>query len=322
LYSTDISPYFQNFYGSTSNESTYELSLTNRAFVNSTADMISSITNASDSGFSGVGIFSPTPDSAIIYYDSYEDEYNSGKTMLAMNLITDRIVASAPGAREGVTATATVRTMLAPADVINDTSMPIAILLGLAFIAAASIAIIYPAFEKNNRVRALQYCNGVSPFALWFGYLLFDIQFILIQSLIVWGLLFVGHPGDFWYAPNYILGVFILFGIATYLGVYLLSLVTKKAAFAIAAGIHVLLFVLYVVSYVMNQSFGNLGNLFSTYSYIQYGLGLSSPGANLARALFVASNTFGILCGKYGTADISTPFSYDRYGGVYANLLI
>jgi ATP-binding cassette subfamily A (ABC1) protein 3 len=322
LYSTDISPYFQTFYGSTSNESTSELSLTSRVFVNSTADMISSITDASDSGFAGFGIFAPTPDSAIIYYYSFVDDYDSGNSMLAMNLITDRIVASTPGTSGGKTATATTRTMRTPADIINFTSMPIAILLGLAFITAASIAIIYPAFEKNNRVRALQYCNGVSPFALWFGYLLFDMQFILIQSLIVWGLLFVGRPGDFWYAPNYILGVFILFGIATYLGVYLLSLITKKAAFAIAAGIHVLLFVLYIVSYVMNQSFGNVGNLYSTYSYIQYGLGLSSPGANLARALFVASNSFGVLCDKYGTADISTPFSYDRYGGVYTNLLI
>lgn len=32
-------------------------------------------------------------------------------------------------------------------------------------------------------------------------------------------------------------------------------------------------------------------------------------------------NTFDSLCGKFGDADVSNPFSYDRYGGVYANLI-
>lgn len=72
----------------------------------------------------------------------------------------------------------------------------------------------------------------------------------------------------------------------------------------------------------MNQSFGNTWNLHQTYSSIQYGLGLSSPAANLARAMFVASNSFDILCGKYGTADVAKPFAYVRYGSVYANLLL
>jgi ATP-binding cassette, subfamily A (ABC1), member 3 len=75
-------------------------------------------------------------------------------------------------------------------------------------------------------------------------------------------------------------------------------------------------------SSVMNQSFGHKANLHQTYSYIQYGLGLSSPAANLARALFVASNSFEILCGTYGTADVTNPFAYVRYGSVYANLLL
>ena len=83
-----------------------------------------------------------------------------------------------------------------------------------------------------------------------------------------------------------------------------------------------LLAVLYLVSYIMNQSFGDEANLHETYSLLQYGLGLSSPGANLARALFLASNSFEILCGKYGDADTSNTFAYVRYGSVYANLLI
>jgi ABC-type glutathione transport system ATPase component len=32
-------------------------------------------------------------------------------------------------------------------------------------------------------------------------------------------------------------------------------------------------------------------------------------------------NTFDVLCGKYGDADTSYPFTYPLYGGVYANLI-
>ena len=55
---------------------------------------------------------------------------------------------------------------------------------------------------------------------------------------------------------------------------------------------------------------------------MQYGLGLMVPGANLQRALFIGMNSFDVLCGPYGDADVSNPFQYVLYGGVYANLLI
>jgi ATP-binding cassette subfamily A (ABC1) protein 3 len=40
----------------------------------------------------------------------------------------------------------------------------------------------YAAYEKINHVRALHYSNGVSPFALWLAYLLFDTQFIVVEG--------------------------------------------------------------------------------------------------------------------------------------------
>lgn len=77
-------------------------------------------------------------------------------------------------------------------------NLPIAILLVIVFIAPVSTAIIYPSkfdalhilwtlltvevYERVSNVRALQYSNGVSPFALWTAYLLFDTQFIIVQG--------------------------------------------------------------------------------------------------------------------------------------------
>ncbi|KAE8454159.1 hypothetical protein EG329_005084 [Mollisiaceae sp. DMI_Dod_QoI] len=296
--------------------------LTTRQLVNDTAGMVFGITNSSEYGYNGFGIFAPTPESATLFYSTQNYDSTIGVGMTALSLITNRISNSTTTSGTARISSATLRTMVHAENNVSVLSLPISILIALAFIASTSIAVIYPAFEKINRVRALHYCNGVSPFALWAGYFLFDMQFILVQSIFVWGVLYAGPLTRLYYESSYLLGVFILFGVATYLGTYLLSLFVRKAAFAIAAGLHVLLFVLYVVAYVMNQSFGNTSILFSTYSSIQYGLGLSSPAANLARALFLATNSFEILCGKYGDADVSTPFAYVRYGSVYANLLI
>ena len=167
----------------------------------------------------------------------------------------------------------------------------------------------------------MQSFSGVSPFALWLGYLLFDIQVIIIQSIIVWAVLFAGKLTRLYYAPTYILGVFILFGIATYLGTYLLSLFIKKAAFAVAAGLHILLFVIYFVSYIAIQSSDNHWQQQYMYTMVQYFLGLTSPGANLLRAFFISMNVFDVLCGKFGDADLPA-MAYVRYGSVYTNLII
>jgi ATP-binding cassette, subfamily A (ABC1), member 3 len=325
IYLFEVAPMFQSFSSSAPVNTSWQASeaLSTRAFVNDTSSLVLGITNYSGSLYTGFGIWSTTPETATLYYNAYQGDIMEGKVMVTFSLITNRIANSTTTTGTARKVSAEVRRMRHAQSNVSGFSLPISVLLVLAFIAASSIAVIYPAFEKNNRVRALQYCNGVSPFALWFGYLLFDTQLIIIQSIFVWGLLFTGATlSKLWYESNYILGAFILFGVATYLGTYFISLFLKKAAFAIAAGIHVLLFVLYLISYVINQYFGDTSNLYETYSYLQYGLGLSSPAANLARALFVATNSFGILCGKYGTVDVSQPFAYVRYGSLYANLLI
>lgn len=327
LYESNLGRYFSTT--SYSPDSGYSeivnatLALTSRRFVDDPSTILKDVANYSGYyPYPGFALWSPTPESAILFHSTQQDINSVGVGAAAFGLLTARISNTTVTAGTARMATVSIRGMRHAENVVDFLYMPIAILITLAFIAAASVAVIYPSFERNNRVRALHYCNGVSPFALWTGYLFFDTQIILIQSIFVWALIFLGPLAKLWYASNYLLGVFILFGIATYLGTYILSMYTKKAAFAIAAGLHVLLFVLYLVSYIMNQSFGNKENLHATYSALHYGFGLSSPGANLARGLFIASNSFEVLCGKYGYADTSTPFAYVRYGSVYANLLI
>ncbi|TVY88514.1 ATP-binding cassette sub-family A member, partial [Lachnellula willkommii] len=313
LYASTVSRYFSNSGSTSLTNTTWQTTeaLTTRAFVNTADDMIVQIRNYTQQSTVPFTIFAPSDDSVVLFYETFEYEEGIGENMIVFSIITNRIANSTGNSKQMIPS---IRSMRHAENDVDFRSMPIDILIALSFIAAASIAVIYPAFEKNNRVRALQYCNGVSSLALWLGHLLFDLQLIIVQAFIVWGILFAGSAAKVWYAPSYILGVFILFGIATYLGTYVLSLFTKKAAFAVAAGIHVLLSVLYLVGYIMNQSFGNSDNLHETYSAIQYAVGLTSPGANLLRALFLANNSFEILCGKYGVADTSNPFAYVRRG--------
>jgi ATP-binding cassette subfamily A (ABC1) protein 3 len=329
LYAGSVGSLFRNTYGSYDDNGNYippvqnssysaDEALSTRRIVNDTAAVITGITNSTAS-FSGFAIFAPTPETAVLFHRTAD--YDAAIDMRAFNLITNRIRNSSTTTGTAKVSFGTIRTMRHIENNVNFLSLPITVLIVLGFVTAASIAVIYPAFEKINRVRALHYCNGVSPFALWLGYLLFDLQFIIIQSFFVWGLVFAG-VSRLWYAPAPLLGVFILFGIATYLGTYVLSLFVRKAAFAVAAGLHVLLVVLYLVSYIMVQSFGEAATRPDTYSYLQYGFGLSSPGANLCRALWLASNTFESLCGKYGDADTSYAFAYVRYGSVYTNLCL
>ncbi|KFY06843.1 hypothetical protein V492_07693 [Pseudogymnoascus sp. VKM F-4246] len=286
--------------------------------------IVTQITNYSGQPYSGFGIYAPTPETATLLYSTEGSTINRLiQNSEIFNLITNRISNSSTSAGTAREITASLRYMRSPSNKVNSLSLPVTALLVLAFICATSISVIYPVYEKVNNVRALHYGNGVSPAALWLGYLAFDAQFILIQSIFAWGVLFAGPLSDLYFESGYIFGIFILFGIATYLGSYLISLFVKKAAFAVAAGIHIFLFIMYLVGYIVNEAAGNRWTMHETYSALQYGLGLSSPAANLARALWVATNTFKILCGKYGDADaFASPGSYERYGSPYVNLII
>ncbi|KAJ5587579.1 uncharacterized protein N7459_003344 [Penicillium hispanicum] len=300
----------------TGSSSSTETVLKDRIFVNSQDEFNSAMQDSL--GDAGFGIYAPTPDAATFYHSA--DYYSADSGLAAFSLITNRI-ANSTSDTHARQMTTRLRTMRHVEPVHDWKDMPVSILIVIVFMASVSTAIIYPVYERVSNVRALEYSNGVSPFALWTAYLLFDLQFIIIQSLVVYGLLFVNPTNAVWYRPDCIFGIFILFGISSYLGTYLLSNIIRRGGFAAALGIHVLLFVLYIISYVANQYGGSAGARHDVYNSLQAGLGLIAPAANLARGLFIGMNTFDVLCGKYGDADTSYAFAYVRYGGVYANLV-
>lgn len=125
-------------------------------------------------------------------------------------------------------------------------------------------------FEHCNTATASRHLPSGSPIcSLTLSLLLLKVCLIrgdhhisqssLVSGIVIWGLLFSGEVGgSIWYAPSYLLGVFILFGIASYLGTYLVSTYFRRGTFGVAVGIHLLLTLLYLGAYVMNQYLGPL----------------------------------------------------------------
>ncbi|KAE8150913.1 hypothetical protein BDV25DRAFT_139348 [Aspergillus avenaceus] len=290
--------------------------LTGRAFVLD-LNQFNEAMNKSQ-GLAGFGLYAPKADQTTFFIDVTPDL--SGSQLSGFSYLTNRIVNSK--SKQSARKLSTRMRMMRHVDSNHDwRNLPISMLLVIVMVGAVSTASIYPMYERTSNVRALQYSNGVSPFALWAAYLLFDTQFIFVEGLIVWGTLCVMPIQSIWYRPDCILGAFILFGIASYLGTYLFSNLFRRSGFALCFGVHILLLLLYFMAYVLNQFFGPIDSRQDAYNAIQNGLGLLSPAANLARALFLGMNTFDILCGKYGDANTSNPYAYVRYGGVYANLI-
>jgi hypothetical protein len=102
-----------------------DTALSTRVFVNDTKAMIAAITNGSES-FEGFGILAPTPESAILFHDTYG--FNAGIHMEAFSLITNRIRNSSTTAGTAVMTTTTLRSMRHITDNVIFWNLPITIL--------------------------------------------------------------------------------------------------------------------------------------------------------------------------------------------------
>ncbi|KAF7892376.1 uncharacterized protein EAF01_010456 [Botrytis porri] len=105
-----------------------------------------------------------------------------------------------------------------------------------------------------------------------------------------------------------------------YLIFYMHIGIITRAAFAVAVGVHIMLMVVYLIAYFIN----NLKEPVNSYEMIfgiQGILGLTSPAANLLRTFFIASDNFGIPCVESGWYDLH-PIAFQIYGGVYINLIL
>jgi hypothetical protein len=107
---------------------------------------------------------------------------------------------------------------------------------GLAMAVYPAFFALYPTVERLRNVRALHYSNGVRSLPLWLAYTSFDFCIVLATSVLA--IVIFRAVSDIWYHIEYLFVVFFLYGLASTLLSYVISIFSRSqlAAFAFAAG--------------------------------------------------------------------------------------
>ncbi|KAJ5317694.1 hypothetical protein N7508_002202 [Penicillium antarcticum] len=191
---------------------------------------------------------------------------------------------------------------------------------GLASAVYPALFALYPTIERLRNVRALHYSNGVRPLPLWLAYLSFDFCVVLLASVL--GIIIFRAASDVWYHAEYLFVVFFLYGLCSTFLSYLVSLVAKSqlAAFAFAAGMQCVFFLIYFIGYMSVLTYAPTAKIDSYLSIVHFTLSIIMPIGSLSRAMFAALNIFSILC--RGQELASYPGDITVYGGPILYLIV
>ncbi|KAJ6002156.1 hypothetical protein N7522_007383 [Penicillium canescens] len=191
---------------------------------------------------------------------------------------------------------------------------------GLASAVYPALFALYPTIERLRNVRALHYSNGVRPLPLWLAYLCFDFCIVLLASVL--GIIIFRAASDVWYHAEYLFVVFFLYGLCSTILSYLVSLLAKSqlAAFAFAAGMQCVFFLIYFIGYMSVLTYAPTAKIDSYLSTVHFTLSIIMPIGSLSRAMFAALNIFSILC--KGQELASYPGDITVYGGPILYLII
>jgi ABC-type multidrug transport system ATPase subunit len=191
---------------------------------------------------------------------------------------------------------------------------------GLASAVYPALFALYPTIERLRNVRALHYSNGVRPLPLWLAYLCFDFCIVLLASVL--GIIIFRAASDVWYHAEYLFVVFFLYGLCSTILSYLVSLLAKSqlAAFAFAAGMQCVFFLIYFIGYMSVLTYAPTAKIDSYLSIVHFTLSIIMPIGSLSRAMFAALNIFSILC--KGQELASYPGDITVYGGPILYLII
>lgn len=63
-------------------------------------------------------------------------------------------------------------------------SLQLTLYFGLAMSAYPGFFALYPTFERLQKIRALHFGNGIRAGPLWLAYIVFDVMFVLLISVV------------------------------------------------------------------------------------------------------------------------------------------
>ena len=193
-------------------------------------------------------------------------------------------------------------------------TLQLIVYFGLAMAAYPAFFALYPTLERLRNVRQLHYSNGVRSICLWSAYIAFD--FIIVLATSVFAIIIFRGASNAWYHIEYLFVVFFLYGIASTLLSYVISLFSRSqlAAFAFAAGGQAVMFLLYFIAYLSVLTYAPTAKVDDYLLIAHFTIALITPAGNLVRALFVALNVFATTCLEQNYI-ASYPGRITLYGG-------
>ncbi|KAM0351961.1 hypothetical protein ACHAPU_002477 [Fusarium lateritium] len=184
-------------------------------------------------------------------------------------------------------------------------SLQMIVYMCIALSAYPAFFALYPSNERRRFVRGLQYSNGVRPLPLWIAYLLFDLIFVLVSTVIVTAIW--AGVSNIWFNLGYVFLILFLYGIASTLLAYVISLFNKTqlGTYAWAAASQTLIFVVYIIA---------------SLRLVHFIISLFAPIGSALKALFIATNLFSTACD--GTEVTKNPSGILFYGGPILYLIL
>ncbi|OAA55236.1 ABC transporter [Niveomyces insectorum RCEF 264] len=172
---------------------------------------------------------------------------------------------------------------------------------------------LYPNLERRRYVRGLEYSNGVRALPLWIAYVTFDFVIVLASSALV-TILFAALSGV-WYHVGYLFLIFALYGLASALLAYVISLFSRNqlSAYAFTAAYQAIIFLVYMIAYLCTITYAPANRIDSYLLVVHYVVSAVAPIGSVIRSLFVSLNLFSVTCS--GNEVSNNPGSITLYGG-------
>ncbi|ORY62528.1 ABC transporter [Pseudomassariella vexata] len=199
-------------------------------------------------------------------------------------------------------------------------SLQLLVYMGLAFSAYPAFFGMYPNIERRHNVRGLQYSNGVRSLPLWVSYLAFDFAIVLVSTAIV-TIIFI-TLSDVWYHAPYLFLIFMMYGLASILLAYVISLFckTQLSSYAFAAASQAVGFLIYLIAYLVVMTYAPIVRIDQDIIMVHFIVSAFIPMGSIVRTLFIALNLFSTACN--GDQLESNAAAMTAYGGPILYLIL
>ncbi|KAI0113211.1 P-loop containing nucleoside triphosphate hydrolase protein [Daldinia grandis] len=179
---------------------------------------------------------------------------------------------------------------------------------------------LYPNIERRRNVRGLQYSNGVRSLPLWAAYTLFDFAIVIVSSGLATAAF--AASSDVWYHVPYLFLIFMLYGLASTLLSYVISLFSNNqlSTYAFSAAGQAVGFLIYLIAYLCVLTYSPVILIDSSILIAHFVISAFVPIGSVVRTMFITLNLFSVTCD--GDQIQSNPAAITAYGGPILYLII